>query len=137
MKKAIGRPTKYIPAVIFPKIEEYLTTVGREQTSLPSVEGLAIYLGVHKDTIYEWAKRHAGFSDYLKRVADKQKKQLMDDGLYGGREVNAAMAIFLLKAIHRLNEGPQVAIQINIKPILGGKAAKNVIHANNSDQETS
>jgi hypothetical protein len=44
----------------------------------------------------------------------------MTDGLYGGREVNASMAIFLLKAIHGLKENePSTLIQVNIKPILG------------------
>lgn len=119
MKKAIvkhagGRPTKYIPAIIFPKIGEYLSMCGREQTSLPSVEGLAIFLDINPDTLYEWAKKHKEISEYLKKVATKQKQQLMDDGLYGGKEVNAGMAIFLLKAIHRMNEGPQVLQQFNI-----------------------
>ena len=87
---------------------------GREQTSLPSVEGLAIFLDINPDTLYEWAKKHKEISEYLKKVATKQKQQLMDDGLYGGKEVNAGMAIFLLKAIHRMNEGPQVLQQFNI-----------------------
>jgi len=39
--------------------------------------------------------------------------------MYGGKEVNAAMAIFLLKANHGLkdNEG-QVNIQVNVTPIV-------------------
>jgi len=98
-----GRPTKYKPE-IFPKIEEYLAMCGREQTSLPSVEGLAIHLDVNSDTIYEWAKRHPEFSVTLKKIAEKQKQQLMDDGMYGGKEVNAAMAIFLLKVNHGMRD---------------------------------
>ena len=117
-----GRPTKYIPEVIYPKIEEYLSMCGRENTSLPSVEGLAIHLNVHTDTIYEWAKVHPEFSVTLKKIAERQKKQLMDDGMYGGKEVNAAMAIFLLKVNHGMKENdPSTLVQVNIKPILGGK----------------
>jgi len=96
-KHAGGRPTKYIPAIIFPKIREYITSCGREQTSLPTVEGLALALDVNPDTLYEWAKRYPKFSETIKKILAKQKQQLMDDGLYGGKEVNAAMAIFLLK----------------------------------------
>jgi len=99
-KAVIGRPTQYIPEVIYPKIESYMQQCGREQTSLPTIEGLALYLGVHKDTLYEWSEQHPAFSDALSIIKDKQKQQLIDDGLYGGKEVNSGLAIFLLKANH-------------------------------------
>jgi len=138
MKKAIiknvgGRPTKYIPAVIFPKTEEYISSSGREQTSLPTIEGLAGHLGITSETIRQWTKKYPRFSSIIKKLVDKQRQQLMDDGMYGGKEVNAAMAIFLLKAIHKFSDGPQVAVQVNIKPILGGKTVD--VHSNKSDQE--
>jgi len=111
-KHAGGRPTKYIPADIYPKIEEYLSMCSREQAELPTVEGLALVLGVNRDTIFEWDKKYPEFSDYLKRVAEKQKNQLINDGMYGGKEVNASMAIFLLKAIHGLRDGSGTNIGI-------------------------
>jgi len=117
IKHSEGRPTKYIPEVIYPKIEEYITSCGREQTSLPSIEGLALHLNVNPDTLYEWANKYPEFSDAIKKILTKQKKQLMDDGMYGGKEVNPAMAIFLLKVNHGLkeNEGLQ---QTNIQIIV-------------------
>ncbi len=119
VKKKEGRPTKYIPDVIYPKIEEYLAMCGKENMELPTVEGLAIHLGVNPDTIFEWNKVHPEFSDNLKKIAALQKNQLMNDGMYGGKEVNSSMAIFLLKAVHGLkdNEG-QVNVQVNVTPIL-------------------
>jgi hypothetical protein len=121
-KHAGGRPTKYIPEIIYPKIEEYLEQCGKEQTELPTVEGLSLYLDVNKTTIFEWDKKYPEFSNYLKKIAAKQKSQLINDGMYGGKEVNASMAIFLLKAIHGLNEGPNVAVQVNVTPIVEMKA---------------
>lgn len=116
----IGRPTKYYPAIIN-KIDEYFTTVGREQTCLPSIEGLAEYLDISTETVYQWGKVHKEFSDTIKKVAERQRKQLMDDGMYGGKEVNAAMAIFLLKANHGMSDGTNLTqINIKVKPILGG-----------------
>ena len=124
-KHAGGRPTKYIPETIHPRVDEYLAQCGREQTQLPTVEGLALYLSVNTDTVFTWAKRYPEFSEYLKKVAAKQKEQLINDGMYGGKEVNAAMAIFLLKAIHRLKENdPTTAIQVNVTPILSGEKAE-------------
>lgn len=108
-----GRPTKYDIQVIG-KIEEYLNTTGREQTSLPSIEGLAEYLGFNKTTLYEWAEKYPEFSNALKRVEERQKLQLMNDGMYGGKEVNASMAIFLLKALHGLKDQPTSLTQINV-----------------------
>jgi len=114
VKHAGGRPTKYIPEEILPKIEEYLTTTGREQTELPSYEGLALYLGVVPDTIQEWYPKYPEFSVSLKKILMYQKKQLMDDGMYGGKDVNAAMAIFLLKVNHGMHETPSHLTQVNI-----------------------
>lgn len=111
-----GRPTKYIPDIIYPKIDQYLTMCGRENTELPTVEGLAQYINVNADTIFEWAKRYPDFSEYIKKLKDKQKNQLINDGMYGGKEVNSTMAIFLLKAIHGLKENdPSSLTQINIE----------------------
>jgi hypothetical protein len=108
-----GRPTKFLPDIIYPKIDEYLSSCGREQTELPTAEGLALKLDVNTDTLYEWAKVHPEFSEYLKKLAETQKNQLMNDGMYGGKEVNAGMAIFLLKAIHGLKEPPTILQQFN------------------------
>ena len=108
-----GRPTKYSPDV-FVKIEEYLTSCGRLQTSLPTIEGLSLHLGVNTDTINEWAKKYPDFSATIKKIVMKQKQQLMDDGMYGGKEVNAAMAIFLLKVNHNMHELPTSLTQVNI-----------------------
>jgi hypothetical protein len=116
-----GRPTKYIPEVIYPKIEEYISRCGREQTSLPTIEGLALYLGVNPDTLFEWDKRHPEFSESLKKILALQKKQLIDDGLYGGKEVNAAMAIFLLKANHGMKEEPQVQVNVGVFNLIRDK----------------
>lgn len=118
-KRPEGRPTKYIPEIIYPKIDQYLAMCGRENMELPTVEGLANHLEVNPDTIYEWDKVHPEFSEYLKRISALQKNQLMNDGMYGGKEVNSTMAIFLLKAVHGLKDGSGVTnVQVNVTPIL-------------------
>lgn len=120
-----GRPTKYTPAVLN-RIDGYFQTVGREQTQLPTIEGFAEYLGIATDTVWRWSKKYKDFSDTVKKVVEKQKKQLMDDGMYGGKEVNAAMAIFLLKANHGMSDGSNTTINVSVKPILGGATVEDV-----------
>lgn len=121
-KHAGGRPTKYTPD-IFPKIEEYLVSCSKEQMTLPTIEGLSLYLGVNTDTINEWAKTYHEFSATIKKLVAKQKQQLMDDGMYGGKEVNAAMAIFLLKVNHGMKDG-EGGTKVNILVIPGELAEK-------------
>lgn len=118
VKNKGGAPTKFSPDV-YDKVEEYLRTTGREQTSLPTIEGLAEYLDVDSDTIRNWSKEHKQFFVTIKKLVEKQKKQLMDDGMYGGKEVNAAMAIFLLKANHGLKEPPTSLTQVNVGKDMG------------------
>ena len=99
----IGRPTEYDP-IFVDKLEDYLQTTGREQTSLPTIEGFAIYLDVVKSTLYEWAKEHKEFSNALREILLRQAKQLIDDGIYGGKEVNSTIVKLLLQANHGMKE---------------------------------
>jgi hypothetical protein len=110
-----GRPTKYIPDVIYPKITAYIESCGREQTALPTIEGLAIALDVTSETIRKWAaSKDKRFSLTIKKLVDKQKEQLMNDGMYGGKEINQAMAIFLLKCNHGMREPAAPNVQVNV-----------------------
>ena len=99
----MARPTDYNDTII-PQLNEYVASCNREATELPTHEGFAIKLGVNTDTIQEWKDKHKEFSVACKKLMDKQKNQLINDGLYGGKEVNQAMAIFLLKANHGMIE---------------------------------
>lgn len=103
MAHAGGRPSKYDPAFI-KVIEEYLKTVGRNQTKLPKRVDIALEIGVDVETLINWGKEHREFFDALTRVDESQLAQLMDDGFYGGKEVNPRMAQFLLSANHGLKE---------------------------------
>lgn len=114
IKRPEGRPTKYIPEIIYPKIDQYLAMCGRENMALPTVEGLSLALDVNTDTLNEWSKLYPEFSATIKKLAYKQKEQLMNDGMYGGKEINSAMAIFLLKVNHGMNEAPTNLTQINV-----------------------
>lgn len=110
--KAVGRPSKYSPDVIG-KIDEYIATTGKEQMTLPTLEGFSLFLDVNKQTLLNWMKQYPDFLGAIKKIEDLQKTQLMNDGMYGGKEINSAMAIFLLKVNHGMNEQPTHLTQIN------------------------
>lgn len=110
--QVIGRPTKYNPQIIYPKVKKYISSCSNQIGELPSVEGLALALDVHVDTLYEWSTKYPPFSEAIKKILTKQKKKLMDDGLYK-KGANAIMAIFLLKVNHGMKDSAPIAIQIN------------------------
>ncbi len=66
----------------------------RLKVNLPSIEGLALYLHVHKDTLYEWEKIHPEFSDVLGDIRAKQADRLISNGLSG--DYNPTIAKLLL-----------------------------------------
>lgn len=112
MKHAIGRPTKYDEHTVV-KAQVYLNSCSRMQTQLPTIVGLALHLGVDDETIGLWAKEHEAFSATIKDLKARQQDQLINDGMYGGKEVNSTMAIFLLKANHGMIETSHTDITTN------------------------
>lgn len=99
----MGRPTKYDPSFI-QEADKYLATAGKEQMHLPTIESFAIWLSVSKDTLYEWKKKYPEFSDALGKILLKQAIQLINDGIYGGKEVNATIVKLLLQNNHGMRE---------------------------------
>ena len=119
----MGRPTKYDPAMV-DELDKYLETTGKEQMSLPTVEGFSLWLDVDDDTLVEWAKIHPDFSATFKRLKKLQKQQLIDDGIYGGKEVNSTIVKLLLQNNHGMKERTDTTTNDKDlpQPIYSGKA---------------
>ncbi len=79
-----GRPSVY-GVEILAKAANYLYNYEKLGEIIPTVVGLALYLGVNKDTCYEWAKdeQKKEFSDIFKRVQESQELSLLNNGLQG------------------------------------------------------
>jgi hypothetical protein len=119
MAHAGGRPSKYQDSFV-EELDKYLTTTGKEQTSLPTKQGFALWLGVDDETLNEWASArypdtygdkdkigkliHPEFSATLRKLMQLQAKQLIDDGIYGGKEVNSTIIKLLLQNNHGMKE---------------------------------
>lgn len=100
-----GRPTKLTPEVIekakgyIAQCKDEIMTTDREALSyviadLPSIVGLALYLEVDKETIYDWIKPHEtdnetmleirqDFIRIFKRVQQEQELRLLNSGIGG------------------------------------------------------
>jgi hypothetical protein len=115
-----GRPTKYNDSIL-KKTREYIDSCEDEEqefhktrgeksdsyerflkVKLPTIEGLALFLKIDKDTIKEWRKIHQEFSTLIEELLDKQAKVLLEKGLSG--EYNPTIAKVLLTK-HGYREG--------------------------------
>lgn len=86
-----GRPKQLTPELI-EKARGFLATCVDKidpnhpkgfSVSFPSFEKFALYLGVHRDTLYAWASENPQFSDILGEVKHKQAEKLIEGGLSG------------------------------------------------------
>lgn len=99
----LGRPSKYDPSIL-KQIEEYFTEAIPQNMRIPTIEGICLKVGIHKDTIYAWAKIHPDISDALELCKSKQKEYLTEIGIFGGKEINSNIVSLFLKANHDMVE---------------------------------
>lgn len=86
----VGRPTDYTPELL-EKAKAYLSLTqdeffeNRVKVNLPSIAGLAKYLGISRQTIYEWSRQEGKeeFTDILERILAEQELRLLNNGLSG------------------------------------------------------
>jgi hypothetical protein len=119
-----GRPTKYTPAMQ-KKADGYLATTGNDfwdyektigeksntyerkvKITLPSIEGLAKYLGVNRSTMYEWKENYTTFSNTLEEIMAEQKRMVLEHGLNG--DYNPMIAKLILAANHKMTDRTDV-----------------------------
>lgn len=80
-KRGVGRPSGYTPEVQAMAddylLEGYLDNDG----VIPSVAGLACFLGVSRSTIYKWRDESTEFSDTLAGIEVKQEHITLSGGM--------------------------------------------------------
>ena len=97
MAHAGGRPTEYNEDILT-RANEYLKLCEDEEVEqekkegwityktkvrLPTIEGLARYLQISRDTLYAWEKKHAEFSYITEDLRLEQAEKLINGGLSG------------------------------------------------------
>ena|SRR5690348_9535389 len=69
--------------VVVGESEKFTSYKEKTIVNLPTIEGLARHLGIHKDTVYEWEKIHPEFSDLVNALRNEQAARLINMGLSG------------------------------------------------------
>ncbi len=115
----MARPTKLTPELLDRAknyIEEYTTAI-------PTVAGLALYLDISRETIYDWDKEQVSdvFSDILGKVKSLQEQELVDNGLKG--EFNSTITKLMLTK-HGYSDKQEIQADVRGKIIapLGGES---------------
>lgn len=72
---------------------------------IPTIAGLAVYLGVSRSTLYEYKKLNNEFSDTLEMILQNQERLLINRSLTG--DFNATIAKLML-ANHGYNDKQEV-----------------------------
>lgn len=82
---AIGRPSDYDPEKTIFMAEKYLDEYKDGGELIPSVAGLALYLGVSRSTVQLWATQEdkEAFSGTLEKIKARQEVMLLSGGLGG------------------------------------------------------
>lgn len=110
-----GRPSLYSEVKLI-MAKEYLTGEywKTEGDVIPTIEGLALFLSVSRDTIYEWSSQgstanedgseneKAEFSDTIAQLQAKQGRIIMNKGLTG--DFNSVVSKLILSAKHDYKE---------------------------------
>lgn len=82
-----------------------------QSEAIPTVEGLAVFLDIHKDTLYERDE----FSDVLARLKSKQAAALISGGLTN--KYNSTIAKLLLASKHDFVEKTATDLTTKDQPI--------------------
>lgn len=90
-----GRPTIYSQEHL-DLAEDYLARYKELDDKIPQIAGLALHIGVARETVYDWAKQEdkKEFSDIVRRILSSQEKALINGGL--GQDFNASITKLML-----------------------------------------
>ena len=93
------------------KATKYLSDFQHHKAQFPSLTGLALYMGVCRATIYNWARdeRKPGFADLLLQIELIQHEMLIGQGLTG--EYNSTI-VKLVLAKHGYHDKAETRISV-------------------------
>ncbi len=91
----MARPTIFNTELV-EKTAQYLTNWKESGDAIPSIAGLAVYLGINRDTVFDWVKHEdkKEFSDLVAQIATSQERELLNGSLTG--KLNASISKLIL-----------------------------------------
>jgi len=76
-----GRPTKYEDDMPLKLVEYIQACIDGEE--VPTSAGLGLFIGINRDTVFEWRKKHQAFSDSYDLMMMFQENEVWQKALKG------------------------------------------------------
>lgn len=143
MAHAGGRPPIYGEEIL-EKAREYLEICKdteedkenniKKKVKLPSIGGMAVYLGVRRETLHAWDKNYLEFSNIMEELRAIQEERLINNGLSG--EYSPTITKVILTK-HGYREGIDQTTNDKDIPIPIMPINTNALRSNNSDTKNS
>jgi hypothetical protein len=129
-----GRPSVYGKKIV-KKAEEYFIDGWKEFEQVPTVAGLALYIGITRDTVYDWIEddTQKDFSYIVKCILALQERNLASGGL--NKTFSPQIAALML-AKHGYRTTSDITSGGKPIPILGGLTNVPNNDSNKEDSET-
>ena len=114
-----GRPTKYKPEYATDEFIEAYGSYCVDKERLVSICGLAVYLKVTEDTLYNWSKKHEAFLGSLGKIKQISKEMLINGGL--SSTYNSTIAKLILSSNHGMSDkiSTEHSVDENTATLLG------------------
>ena len=127
-----GRPTKYSNDTLV-LARDYLKNYETHGDQIPSIAGLAVILGIRRETLHAWAKEEGkeAFSNILGAILAKQENVLINKGLTG--DFNSAIAKLALGK-HGYHEKVDSTLSGGDKPVSIAAVERVVVRPANSNR---
>jgi len=111
----MARPTKYSQAIV-EKAQHYLDNYEEYGHKIPSSSGLALVLGLGRETLRVWSKDEdkEEFRGILDRIHQKQECVLLDNGLTGKFNATITKLVLGKHGYHDRAEQADTQIQVII-----------------------
>jgi hypothetical protein len=132
--KKNGRPTIYSDKIVEDTKKYLLEGWKKEGDVIPSIAGLSVYLGISRDTIYDWASQEEkkDFSDILESILSKQERELINRGLDGTFNSNITKLALGKHGYHdRVDSDLTTKGEKLPNPIYGGISTQDKEHLSN------
>lgn len=130
----MARPTDYTPELL-EEAKKYIyapEALGRANDSIPNIAGFALYLGISRPTVYEWAKAHKEFSYIVDDILAEQEQMLLQRGLKGEYQPTIAK---LMLTKHGYTDKQDITTAGKPIPIYGGNSIQG--HLGNEEDISS
>jgi hypothetical protein len=108
-----GRLTDYKAEETIEQTRRYFSDpVEMAGDNIPTIDGLAVHLGVCRDTVYEWKKKHPLFTDTIKRGEAHQARAITN--LLTDKERYTSGAIFVAKNVLGWSDKQEIVLDHKI-----------------------